>query len=96
MQSYTTKSLANSYKLGRNYTGLYVAVPKQKLNNFPIQIFYKDESMILESKDSMVTELSFKDKFGKGNYTLCYFLWTPVKTKNIPIFNKDTNTFHYK
>jgi len=89
MKKYRVKKLIPGYKLGKKFGGKnLVAVPKPPMLQIKgcfeaIMVFY-DEGLMLISWDDRLTELSFKDKFGRGReYTLGYFEWKP--TEQIPL-----------
>lgn len=94
MKKYRIKKLIPGYKLGRKFRGKnLVAVPKpvsyeEDRNNPPIcesiMVFYDEGLMYIKDWFTRLTELSFKDKFGRGKeYTLGYFEWKP--TEQIPL-----------
>lgn len=76
MKTYKTKSLVKGFRLNEELTDDYVAVPKQRLGE-DVEVIYRDQAMVITPKDEPATEIVFSDKFGRGEYTLCYFLWKP-------------------
>ncbi len=71
--TYKAKTLVLGYKLGAEYAGkVFVAVPLEKgvVGN---SISHNNELMRI--KTDPVLYKSFPDKFGRGNYSLCYYEW---------------------
>lgn len=77
VRTYKPKALIDGWKLGAEYGGKkFVAIPKQHFNNNShVVITYDNRNVIIRNTDSPKLERTFKDKFGRGEYTLCYFEW---------------------
>jgi hypothetical protein len=72
---YQPKALIDGFKLGAQWGELYlVAIPKKNLKNGVI-VKYKETRRLFTSDSPAIEERPFKDKFGRGYYTLVYFEW---------------------
>jgi len=75
--SYKVKTLIDGYKLGISFSGkVLVAIPIKKAIPGAV-IAYKNSIMRLPGE--MLKAIDFSDKYGRGTYTLCYYLWKPAK-----------------
>ena len=82
MKKYRLRKLIPGYKLGRKFRNKnLIAIPKTTQS---IMVLYDEGAMYIKDWSARLTELNFKDKFGRGReYTLGYFEWKP--TEQIPL-----------
>lgn len=75
--SYHPKSLVKGYKIGMKTETDYIAVPSKLIFYNPLYVVYDGSTMVIDKKTEKVKSISFNDKFGRGKYTLNYYLWSP-------------------
>lgn len=74
---YAPKILINGYKLGVTYGGkTLVAIPENKVKE-GCMVFFGGKVLDIQPGAKPLEARTFKDKFGRGDYTLCYFDWNP-------------------
>lgn len=74
-RKYTAKKLAYGYSLGPLYAGFsYIAVP-QKFVTTGVEVTYNGKQMTIKPNQLPVLKRTFPDQFGRGTYTLCYYIW---------------------
>ena len=78
------KGLVNGYKIGLQNDSEYAPVPDRDVFSFKkykgeIEISTPDgQKMIIESWENRITEETFGDHRGRGQYKIGYFLWKPM------------------
>ena len=78
MGTYKAKGLVEGYKIG--FPGaMFVAVPAYKARPNTV-VVHEDKTMNLRGKEPVMKK-TFKDKYGRGDYTLWYYEWRPSKLK---------------
>ena len=77
MNIYKVKTIIDGFKLGKKYLGrTFVAIPAAKV--VPgLVVEYKGLMMRLHTTHPEHS-ITFKDKFGRGSYTLWYYFWEPT------------------
>lgn len=79
MSVYRPRKLVEGYKVDVKYAGLtLVAVPKQKLTE-ECEVQFESKSMVITKGKTELKTVSFPQRFGTGEYTLCYFKWEPTQ-----------------
>lgn len=82
MKVYKIKKLIEGYRIG--FPGkIIIAFPEKYLNKGDVLVGFEGKHMMIANKQKPLSYRVFTDKFGRNkNYTLCYFVWSPViKTK---------------
>lgn len=74
---YKARTLIPGFRLNLEKEKYYVAVPKKKFSDGQVRVQYEDEYRDFIKKD-IKAALDFKDKYGRGKYTLLYFCWDDV------------------
>lgn len=80
MFEYTTKRLIDGYKIAGVQLGggLFIAVPQKLIKRQrTVKVSCGSQSMTVNRDSVLVHEETFKDKFGRGEYTLNYYEWKP-------------------
>lgn len=72
---YRPKTLFDGKVIGK--TGYYVAVPEKGYKGKTIKVIYKGVEMIIKNWLKAESFRRFPDKWGRGTYTLGYFLFKP-------------------
>lgn len=78
MKTYKVKTVIPGYKLGLDVTKTYIAVPSTvfaKVNT--VYILYKDNQMLLTKSCKCLLTNTFKDQYGRDDYTLNYYEYIP-------------------
>jgi hypothetical protein len=79
MGTYRIKKLIEGYKVKIEFAGKQmVAVPGQKFTNGKIYIEHKNGFMKVW-KDQSLCVNTFNDRYGRGQYTLYYYIWEPTQ-----------------
>lgn len=85
---YKPKALINGKVLGK--AGDFVAIPDKGYKDCEIHVVYKGVTMIVKDWMQAQEYRRFKDKWGRGTYTLAYFKFTDVELPDeAPITNKE-------
>ena len=75
--SYHPKSLVRGYKIGMKTESDYVAIPSKIISDQLLNVVYNGSCMLVNKATEKEKSISFNDKFGRGKYTLNYYLWKP-------------------
>jgi len=76
IKTYKPKALITGWKLGTQFGGkTFVAIPKQHFEKADVAVYYDNRHVMFKRENKPATEQTFKDKFGRGDYTLYYFEW---------------------
>jgi len=75
----------NKYRVKTIYNG-QVAIPYSKIESDDCLIRYKDKNMVIKHNTVPSWIKNFKDKFGRGEYTLCYYKWEPQNENQLELF----------
>ena len=80
MSTYKPRKLIEGWRVDPKFAGTtMVAVPKKKLGE-DFSVSFKNNVMEIKEGIEPLQEISFPQKFGAGEYTLCYFKWEPQTT----------------
>ena len=78
---YKVKTLIPGHRIDPHYTGLVlIAIPKKLIQDNPsVTILYKEQIMVVSTDTTILYEQDFKDKYGRGGYTLVYYQFLPTE-----------------
>jgi len=79
MKTYKAKALIPGYKLGLDPTKYYVGVPSKYFlkEKSIVYVIYKDNQMFLQGDTPVLKQETFKDRYGREEYTLNYYEYVP-------------------
>lgn len=77
MKTYKLQALVSGFKIGQKSSDYYVAIPHKDRKEI-VNVTFEGSHMAIYPSDQRVTTRTFRDKFGRGDYQLDYFKWTPL------------------
>ena len=79
MKIYTIDKLIDGYKINKELSGRTIVCCKNTKGYTHIS----HNGKIMALPETPLLTLQFEDKFGKGNYWLSYYEWTPIENEDL-------------